>query len=64
MGQLDNFCTRFHTDPLFDIAGMAAGILKYPAWKFLLVGAAGRLPNIYSFPIWGTGAYIYFPNRI
>jgi membrane protein YqaA with SNARE-associated domain len=32
-------------NPLFDIAGIAAGILKYPAWKFMLVGAAGRLPK-------------------
>jgi membrane protein DedA with SNARE-associated domain len=32
-------------NPLFDIAGIAAGILRYPVWKFVLVGAAGRLPK-------------------
>jgi membrane protein DedA with SNARE-associated domain len=40
-------------NPLFDIAGMAAGILKYPAWKFILVGAAGRLPKHILFSYFG-----------
>ncbi|MBN1375688.1 MAG: VTT domain-containing protein [Dehalococcoidia bacterium] len=40
-------------NPLFDIAGLAAGILKYPAWKFLLVGAAGRLPKHIFFSYFG-----------
>lgn len=32
-------------NPLFDVAGLASGILKYPAWKFMLLGAAGRIPK-------------------
>lgn len=44
-GNLAIFILALIPNPLFDIAGMAAGILKYPAWKFMLVGAAGRLPK-------------------
>lgn len=32
-------------NPLFDIAGMAAGVLRFPLWKFYLFGAAGRIPK-------------------
>ncbi len=28
--------------PLFDVAGMAAGALRYPYWKFLLAAALGK----------------------
>jgi len=30
---------------LFDLAGIAAGALRYPFWKFLLACFAGRLPR-------------------
>ncbi len=46
-------------NPLFDIAGMASGILKYPAWKFILLGAAGRIPKHILFSYlgyWGIHA--------
>ena len=49
-------------NPLFDIAGMASGILKYPAWKFMLLGAAGRLPKHILFSYlgyWGIHAMPY-----
>lgn len=32
-------------NPLFDIAGAVAGVLKYPVWKFMLWGFLGRLPK-------------------
>jgi membrane protein YqaA with SNARE-associated domain len=32
-------------NPLFDIAGITAGVLRYPWWKFMLVGMAGRIPK-------------------
>ncbi|MCX8127074.1 MAG: VTT domain-containing protein [Dehalococcoidia bacterium] len=32
-------------NPLFDVAGVVAGILKYPVWKFYIYGAAGRIPK-------------------
>lgn len=46
-------------NPLFDVAGLASGILKYPAWKFLLIGAAGRIPKHIFFSYlgyWGIQA--------
>ena len=46
-------------NPLFDIAGLASGILKYPAWKFMLLGAAGRIPKHIFFAYlgyWGIQA--------
>lgn len=49
-------------NPLFDIAGLAAGILKYPAWKFLLVGAAGRLPKHILFSYLGYWGIHLFPK--
>jgi membrane protein DedA with SNARE-associated domain len=49
-------------NPLFDIAGLAAGILKYPAWKFLLVGATGRLPKHILFSYLGYWGIHLFPR--
>jgi len=50
-------------NPLFDIAGVAAGILRYPAWKFLLVGAAGRLPKHILFSYFGYWGIHLFPRQ-
>ncbi len=44
-GNLSIFLLALIPNPLFDLAGIAAGVLKYPLWKFILVGAAGRLPK-------------------
>ena len=49
-------------NPLFDVAGLAAGILKYPLWKFLLVGAAGRLPKHILFSFLGYWGIHLFPT--
>lgn len=32
-------------NPLFDVAGMVAGVLKYPLWKYYVFGGAGRIPK-------------------
>jgi membrane protein DedA with SNARE-associated domain len=56
------FALAFIPNPLFDIAGMAAGILKYPAWKFMLVGAAGRLPKHILFCYLGYWGIHLFPK--
>ncbi len=29
-------------NPLFDIAGIAAGMVRFPVWKFLLSSGAGK----------------------
>ena len=46
-------------NPLFDIAGIASGVLKYPAWKFILLAAAGEIPKHIIFAYlgyWGIQA--------
>jgi len=35
----------FVPNPLFDLAGAAAGVLKYPVWKFLLFCFLGKTPR-------------------
>ena len=44
-GGLTIFVLALIPNPLFDIAGAAAGVLKYPVWKFMLWGFLGRLPK-------------------
>lgn len=41
-GALTILVLSFIPNPFFDIAGMAAGALKYPVWKFLLACWAGK----------------------
>lgn len=40
-------------NPLFDIAGAVAGMLKYSLWKFMLFGLLGRLPKHIFFAFFG-----------
>lgn len=44
-------------NPLFDLAGTVAGILKYPLWKFFIYGALGRIPKHFVFAFIG---YFWF----
>jgi uncharacterized membrane protein YdjX (TVP38/TMEM64 family) len=44
-GSLVIFVLAFVPNPIFDLAGAAAGILKYPVWKFLLVCFLGKTPK-------------------
>lgn len=39
------FVLAFVPNPLFDLAGAAAGILRYPLWKFLAVCFLGKTPK-------------------
>jgi membrane protein DedA with SNARE-associated domain len=39
----------FVPNPLFDVAGMAAGALKLPVWKFLAACAAGKILKMLMF---------------
>ncbi|MGB9593449.1 MAG: YqaA family protein [Anaerolineae bacterium] len=41
-GALTILVLSFVPNPFFDLAGMAAGVLKYPVWKFLLFCWAGK----------------------
>ncbi|MFA5079050.1 MAG: VTT domain-containing protein [Dehalococcoidia bacterium] len=60
-GSLTIFILSLLPNPLFDIAGLAAGALRYPLWKFLLVGAAGRLPKHILFSYLGYWGIHVFP---
>jgi len=62
-GSLTIFLLALLPNPLFDVAGLAAGILKYPLWKFILVGAAGRLPKHILFAYLGYWGIHVFPHR-
>lgn len=45
-------------NPLFDVAGAVAGVLRFPLWKFMLWGFLGRLPKSIFYAhiaIWFTG---------
>jgi len=56
-GSLTIFVLALIPNPLFDVAGAAAGMLRFPLWKFLLVGAAGRIPKHILFAYigaWGS----------
>ena len=56
-GSLTIFVLALIPNPLFDIAGAIAGLLRFPLWKFFLVGAAGRIPKHILFAyigVWGT----------
>lgn len=41
-GSIVIFVLSFVPNPLFDIAGATAGVLRYPIWKFLLACFAGK----------------------
>ncbi len=44
-GGITIFILALVPNPAFDLAGAAAGSLRFPVWKFLLYGALGRIPK-------------------
>ena len=55
-GSITIFILALIPNPLFDVAGAAAGVLRFPLWKFLVFGAAGRIPKHIFFAyigVWG-----------
>lgn len=44
-GGITIFVLALIPNPAFDLAGAAAGSLRFPVWKFLLYGALGRIPK-------------------
>lgn len=44
-GGITIFVLALIPNPVFDLAGAAAGSLRFPVWKFLLYGALGRIPK-------------------
>ncbi|MBN2548955.1 MAG: VTT domain-containing protein [Anaerolineales bacterium] len=41
-------------NPVFDMAGIAAGVLRIPIWRFLLFAAAGKFLNMLIFAYLGS----------
>ncbi|MCX6004462.1 MAG: VTT domain-containing protein [Chloroflexi bacterium] len=62
-GTLTIFLLALLPNPLFDLAGIAAGVLKYPIWKFILIGAAGRLPKHILFAYLGYWGIHIMPHN-
>ena len=48
-------------NPLFDIAGMVAGALKMPVWRFLLWSWLGKCIKMLAFAYGGAGILKLFP---
>jgi membrane protein YqaA with SNARE-associated domain len=56
-GNVTIFVLALIPNPFFDVAGAAAGLLRFPLWKFILFGAAGRIPKHILFAyigVWGV----------
>jgi len=43
MGELVVFVLALIPNPIFDAAGMAAGALRFPAWKYLIAAGLGKV---------------------
>jgi uncharacterized membrane protein YdjX (TVP38/TMEM64 family) len=54
-GTLTVFVLALLPNPLFDVAGMIAGVLRLPLWKFLLSSVAGKVIKNIAFAL--AGAY-------
>jgi len=64
-GAVTLFVLALIPNPLFDIAGSVAGALRYPLWKFLLYGGAGRIIKHTFFAFagsWGMESILHFLN--
>jgi len=53
-GDLTIFILAFIPNPLFDLAGMAAGSLKLPVWRFMLVCFLGKILKMMIFAYAGV----------
>jgi membrane protein YqaA with SNARE-associated domain len=60
-GSVTIFILALIPNPLFDVAGAAAGLLRFPVWKFVLFGAAGRIPKHIFFAYLGVWGLHFLP---
>jgi uncharacterized membrane protein YdjX (TVP38/TMEM64 family) len=63
-GVLTVFFLAVIPNPLFDVAGMVAGVLRLGVWKFLLSSAAGKVIKNMAFAAagyYGLGALFQWP---
>lgn len=56
-GSIVIFVASFVPNPFFDLAGAAAGMLRYPLWKFLLVCFLGKTPRNILVAYFGLGFF-------
>jgi membrane protein DedA with SNARE-associated domain len=63
-GNLTIFVLALLPNPLFDLAGIASGILKYPLWKFFVIGTLGRLPKHILFAYLGYWGINIIPAKV
>jgi membrane protein YqaA with SNARE-associated domain len=54
-GGLTVLVLAFIPNPIFDIAGMVAGALRMPLWKFLLFSWVGKTGKMLVFALGGAG---------
>lgn len=47
-------------NPLFDVAGIASGMLKLPVWKFFLAAWLGKTIKFLGFSYLGAGSFSFF----
>ncbi|MBN2363704.1 VTT domain-containing protein [candidate division WOR-3 bacterium] len=59
-GGLTIVVLAFIPNPLFDVAGIVSGMLRYPLWKFLLYSLVGRIPKHIIFAYAGFYSLYYF----
>ena len=55
------FVLAFVPNPIFDLAGMAAGAIRMEWWKFLLAASAGKILRfilLAYFGIWAAGYFV------
>jgi uncharacterized membrane protein YdjX (TVP38/TMEM64 family) len=50
----------FIPNPLFDMAGMIAGVLKMPVWKFMIYCIIGKILKMMVFAYLGVGIFSLF----
>jgi len=59
-GPLAIFILAFLPNPVFDIAGIAAGAIKMPVWKFLLAVVAGKILRFVALAFAGEYTFGWF----
>jgi uncharacterized membrane protein YdjX (TVP38/TMEM64 family) len=59
-GDITILVLAFIPNPLFDLAGVIAGILKMPLWKFILFCLIGKVLKMLVFAYLGLGLFSYF----
>jgi len=61
-GSATIFVLSLIPNPIFDVAGIASGSLKFPLWKFLLWGFLGRLPKTIMYAYFGIWFFWLFKS--